>query len=141
MTTPTTPTTFNDLPLSADVTTDGTVLLFNGTSFVRTKVSDLIKGMKRYSLPALQTAAMDLNESQVYRFEITGPLVLSFLNEPTSDRYMPVIVHFIGDASGVTWPANVEWDGNVPPELGLNETVITLLWVGNKWLANRFAAR
>lgn len=87
----------------------------------------------RYDLASLSvTSILDLNVSQVFRVDATAARTLTFANAPSVTRAMTVVVHISGN-SAVTWPAGIDWDSDVAPELGDNETKVILFWDGVEW--------
>jgi|SRR5690606_15247229 len=102
----------------------------------RIPVGDVAKQMKRYDLPFSDSTEIDLAATQVYRYSVTGNIELTIANPPAADRAMTAVIIFEGSAGSVTWPENITWNEDIAPVLATNLTVVTLLWVGDKFLGN-----
>jgi len=111
-----------------------------GSEGVYMRVAGAWRRLNRYDL-AVQatTAVLDLEVSNCWRVDATAARTLSLTNIPTG-RAITVVITLKGTAN-ITWPANINWNGNAQPTLGATITLVTLYFDGVDWIGSTGASK
>lgn len=87
--------------------------------------------LKRYDLDTISTTAtVDASQGNLFTVDGTSPRTLTITNLPAG-RGLILSIRYTGSAA-LTVTNTVNWHDGIPPELGLQWTLIVFLWDGSE---------